>query len=813
MADASQRSDGSQLGGGGSAKPQLFLPSDEEHDKEVPNGKIDGTQSTSDGTQTPQQVQQGAAAKLHADTIPPKPTTEVTNNGQGQPKTGGQTDKSAPPAGGASGPPGGTEANPLSAKPISSDVKSSSSDSKPLAASQPSGTAAERTVKPQDQVKTEAPPHLIASNPYAPKTEQTGQQSAKSEVNKSPDQPRNTDIRTETSAKALDEKSHNTSDSQPVRGSNESLGGIAREQVKPHGPPADQARAQDVSHRHQDPTENPKITNQETKSESKSASIPPPVIIPTDTHQAQKTQNPASMAHQPETAPVAPPKDLAAKPVEPKFQLGEAPGQHANNGKGASEAAQDKNLEPPRSGAGAGELDSKNSAGNEPIAHEQPHVKEAGSTSKSDVASGEQSHVEAKTVKNELPSPKDLTPGQQITDRNDATFMPSDKSKGGTSASVETGVRNEQPPGSKDTIPQDKVTGGKDERKQDKPNESTADSGDRHLPPINAVSDKNIASTQGIPGDSKQDKQAESSEKNTGSFIFTDGKTRIDLADPRVVNKFIDVLKQILATGNVTVTDNDSRTLATCAFRMNPDNTTKLLEVLLAGKLDRALPLLSDKLPDDLADDRVRSRVELPQKIMQLERQLGKITSQGDSFANDLTRAVGQFAVGEIGQNAGIDEIVDKAAGSVPNPSLSAILQIVAGLKQLFTQGEAFLRNTFSGDAMIGTRDDASSEETEEIISLPEPTYDEDGNMREKYTVKTGDSYESIAKAKCNDARLGVLIEGINKSYATVYSDGDYERHKLRVGDVIDIPTKPEQADYKRKLGATTMNSISQGDK
>lgn len=752
---------------------------------------------TGDKTQQPTAAEQqaaqakAAAEKLHADTTPPKPTMEGTNNGQGNGKTDRAAEKSEPPAGGSSPVNRGgisSDGNSFQQK-TESKAASTPSDSKTLSTTQqPTATSAEKSnaaaVKPQaEQVHTSGQnKELIATNPYnAPpkggdKTIQPQEQSKPEATKYPPSLHEEGKEQTAPSAKALAQSDRNTDNQQtktnaaPIeKPTNEPIGRSGHE-IEQHGPPAQQPKSSENTNQSQ------KITTPETKPEPKSGSIPSPTPIPTDIHQPQKLQNPASAANQPESAPIAPQKDLSTKPVDTKMQLGDNPKPPTADGKPASEAAQGKNFEPPRSPAVAGELGAHNSAGGERIAHEPPVTKESnnpnGGTSKQFDVAQEATTTEARGDR--IQSQSQIKTSEDIaTGRLDTTLIEKNR---------DHQVENTILPTGKNTVgePSVKVDTGKTD-KQEKPPEVDSVTGDK--PPLKVpVTDAAAGgSALAIPSDHRSDKvTAEPVER----IILKVENGVFNLAEKGTVSKLLGVLEQI-KTGKVTATDPESTAFAHAVLSVKDANWVKV-EVALKA-LDSSLlnNLLVDKLPPEQAENQKLARWELPkerEKSAKLEAENQELKRDRyflQGFVESIKGFFADFVHGRkpLPPDASGPEIVEDI--SIEARNRNAVEQFWSRTQTQLAKYEVG-EDTDQADVDDAPVDISSSKSIQPIIAT-----------RATHVVETLSNCEEIALLKLGNSALSDLLAQINQIESTLI-DGRPVRRDLLPGEVLFLPTEQE---------------------
>jgi len=580
---------------------------------------------------------------------------------------------------------------------------------------------------------------------------------------------------------------------------NEPIGQSGRQNIEPHAPPAQAAKAQENTYQKDNTYQNQKITNYETKPEPKSASIPPPVIIPADIHQTQKNQNPASAAHQPETAPIKPLQDLAAKPPEQKFQTGETPGQHTNNGKAASDAAQGKNTDSPPKSPAAGELGANNSAGRDGKLVPEPHA-----TTDANVRGGAGKEFDVAHENTTRDALSDTTKSQSQIGHTDQTAINTSRLDG-IDAIIEKHKENplenpivpigkrdgkepiaSQPEGTRD--PKVDNQSGKDK------NADIANKADTRLPGNEASSGSMGAGFDVRPG-RVNDKAA--APEPVERIILRVENLAVNLADKGTVAKLLGVLEQI-KTGKVTATDPESTVFAHAILSAKETNLGKIEAALKAS--DNALlnSILSDKLTPEQAEYQKLARWDLPKEKAKNE----KLEAENQELKRDRN-----FLQGFISSVKGFfAEFVSGRKPLEPDASAAEIIDEITVEANNKNAVEQFMSRTQNQLAKYEAGEDAEpidAEDAPAVASSPKPNQQK--TTRDTHVVETLSNCEEIALLKLGNSALSELLAQINQIESTLIDDRP-KRRDLLPGEVLYLPTKQEiQAVLDPpKPGATT---------
>ncbi|MBX9725405.1 MAG: hypothetical protein K2X81_28670, partial [Candidatus Obscuribacterales bacterium] len=584
-----------------------------------------------------------------------------------------------------------------------------------------------------------------------------------------------------TSAKALVQSDHNTSNNKQERQqsqTNEPIGRTGNQKIESQPPPGQQQKPQEATY------QPGKTTNPETRPEPRSIPIP----IPIETHQAQKNQTPASAARQPETAPPVPQKDLAAKTTDAKAQLSDPLKQTTSDGKAAPEALQGKNIEPPKSSAVAGELGSSNSAGKEQIAHEPPVTKDSVNAN---VGTGKEFDVAHEATTSEASSGKS-EPHSQIGHSEQIAVNASRLD--GIDAIIE---KDKDPQIDSTILPAGrkaeggqpiKVTEGKQDSRQDKDGAEVGQKPEPRSPGSEGTAGGSMGAGFDSRAGRSQDKVEPSADREQRGEVFKtqDGKqVRLDLTNKETCKQLLDLINQI-ETNKFKPLDATGKARLELLLEVQDGARMGIKEGLQAfiGKdrpIDKAqfTTLLDDKVELTFAQkikELTIGRVNDAQKIEGLQSQL-KVT---ETFFDSARKLIVEA----------FDRITNRARASVPTTktdNLSAILDetisgkfdTVSEVEKAVSEETEQIQHAFEvfGATIKHVENKDSEQQAEEQVDAQQTPgvtanqYNRTAN-RKPYLVKTNDTYASIAISEFSDIRLWQLIERVNGgSLATIVDD------------------------------------------
>lgn len=783
------------------------------------NGAGDGKAGDNNGN--PQQPEQSPA---HAEAYPTTPQPkEINNNGQGKP-TGGPAEKTAPPAaGGASVSDGGTklslDGNSSQHKQETKAANASPGDKALSAPQQPVAGAIEKSnpavskstdTNRNEAVKTHLPTAELTA--VQPKSEQSIQPQAKSvEVTRS-----SQSLHDENKDRAVTsaQPDRNTTDSTQAKTNTASsarsdvpLGGPGREQKDSQAPPP-VTKAQDNSSQNQN--QNQKVTSYETKQEPKSGSIPP-VIIPTDTHQTQKNQNPVSTAHQPERASVVSQKDLAAKAPDQNIRLGEMPGQHANGGKAASEAARGTNTDEPPKSPAAGELGSHNSAGREGRLVPEPNT-----TTDANVRGGTGKEFDVAHENTTRDALSDITKSQSQIGHTEQTAVSTsrlDSIDGVIEKHKENPLENPIVPigrkdGKEPIVSQSEATrdpkvdnqSGKDK------NADIANKADTRLPGNEVSSASMGAGFEGRSGrvDDKSEQKAETIERGE-TFKMLDGKpVKLDLSDKVTCKQLLDLINMI-ETNKFKPMDQTGRERLNLLLEIQPNSRSALKEMFqtfaLKDKvvdLESVRVLTSDKLDSVLAKqfkDMADGRIDDAQKLQRLEAKVKDAGNFITSFASHVFEAFNRI-LGNARNSVNSSEAA--SVDDIYNEAHSEKMHTISVIEHTTSEQREQLLDKLAAQtaAMENTEinEDLEVEQTDDDTNANSKKIDPSGCSREEYLVQDKETPRSIARKCFNNEILWQLIWEINKPEATYSAVNDeIENRDFVAGERIYLPTYAER--------------------
>lgn len=683
------------------------------------------------------------------------------------------------------------------------EVKSSPTDSKPVAASPAAGATADKTQASAGKSQSESPKELIASNPYA-KT--NTDQSIQPQVQKSGEAktvpaalPSGND-QTGTSAQALSRSDHNATDNQQAKTNTASsekppqqIGGEAREHSDSQAPPAPVAKAQENSYQ-------PSKTSSDAKPEINKI---PAVPIPIE-NQSQKNQNPAGAAQKPETAPGKPQQDLVAKSQEAKNLPADTQKQNTNDGKPGPEAEQHKKLDESPKSPAAGELGSNNSAGKggklvpEPNTTTDANVR--GGTGKEFDVAHENTTREALNDRSQPQS--QIRHGEQTavnTSRLDGIDAIIEKSRENQQDSpvVPIGKRDGKEPivSQPDVARDPKVdnSSGKDKDTDIANKTETRQSG-------NEVSSGSMgAGFDGRPGrvNDKTDQKVEAIERGE-IFKTLDGKSvKLDLSDKATCKQLLDLINQI-ETNKFKPLDQTGRERLNLLSEMQPTSQKQLKELLTAFVTkdvpvdSRAGLLLQDKLEPSVAErfkQQVNKILELEHSNLGIKQIVSRVSEALDHFLLKVFSAPKQELEKEVTDANGLVLTLADSA----DPMQPEVREFVINMKEILPRD-------------IGDLDVVPEEAPESIDDTPFTTnstkVDRSGHSREQYLVQDKDTPKSIALKCSNNEALWRLILEINKPEATYSDVNDKIRNRdFLAGELIHLPTYTERQKFLKPKG------------
>lgn len=778
-----------------------------------------GTGDTGDGANDKTHQAKAAAEKLHADTTPPKPTTEGTNNGQGNGKIDRPAEKSEPPAGGSSPVNrGGVSADGNSSQQkTDSKAASTPSDNKTLSTTQqPTVTSAEKSnaaaVKTQtEQAHTSGQnKELIATNPYnaAPKADtsiQPQSHTKSAEATKNPQSPHEgKEPGNEAKVLAQPERSSAMSPekTQPAH-SLEQRAAAAPETRIANNPPQEHVKTpqtestQTARSQQVDKQQQSEKTLQSDKPQQIAAATP-------NVENKQFGQSPGRNNNPSEQAPPAGRNDSAAKDVNAKLLNSEQSKIPASDTKPAADATPKQKLEPLNPPPAAGELGQKDSAGGGRIPHEQQGLTEATSkhgNPKFDVAPGEQSVKDA-PHKPDVPQPSKET-------RVDATdnAMPDrsifiDKSK---NSQIDGVKDSSNVVGNRQTEPPSPIRDGKQETRSDKDtkdtsNESVSKSDHRV---DSRVSEGSGGGSFGINLEARGNR-AEKGEPIERLSILADVKVgeksiRLDLADRKTLEGLLNAVQQV-QDNRITVKDSTGRALLNLVLEIERDKLPALKDSLtLAIKEpsrelgDRIQGLLGEKMPERYKDEMNRLWEKAARSENLVEQVMRTITTwldrlpfkQSASSNDDGKTLINDFTAGAL-------DVTTENIGKLKLDLLDLRARSRSGEQEVVDdQEQRFVQRTFS--AMEEAAKKESENVTDSSLSNTSNSLNRvsSANERPSYVIQEGDTFESIAVKQFNEVSLAGLVKKIAQVEESIAPNGVMISN-LYVGRVISLPSEAE---------------------
>lgn len=742
--------------------------------------------------------QQAATEKLHADATP-------VDQKPGAAKPGAVPSDNAPV---------GKDTTPAaSGKQASPEAKTPTPESKAIAASQTTTTAEKAQApagksQPEHVAEGKATKELPAASLVEPKAQsqpksdttniQPQSQAKPVEANKVPESLHLQEKdQAATSAKALAQSDRNTADSPQAKTNtsadkpNEPIGRTGNQKIESQPPPGQQTKPQEATY------QTGKPTSPETRPEARSIPVPVPVEI----HQPQKNQNPASAAHQPEAAPIAPQKDLTAKLADAKVQLSEPTKLPTTDGKAASEAVQGKKSESPSSPTSAGELGQKDFAGREGKLVPEPNTTKndggSGGTGKEFNVAQEASTKDAPIDKTEPRSQikaieNEITPNKldAIIEKNkdhnqiDSTILPT-----GRKVEAETPVR---------------VTEGKQDTRQDKDGKEVGQKLEPRPPGAEGTLGGSIGAGLDARGGRTQEKVEPSADREQRGEIFKalDGKPlRLDFASKETCKQLLDLINQI-DSNKFKPLDQAGRERLSLLLELNPVNRAALKEVLQSFvmkdkpiELESVRSLMAEKLDPMLArqlKDMADGRIDDAQKLQRLEARVKDAGNFLTSFASHVFEAFNRILTNarqsvSSSEATSVDDILQEAHSD--KMSIISVVEQTASeqREQLLDRLATYTVAPEEIEPAVTAVDEAES------VNRTKATQDKDGKFRKSHTVESGQTYKSIAIELYNgEARLEELLKQVNGGDIATFIDDRVQRKDLEAGDVIFLPTDKE---------------------
>ncbi|MBX9693122.1 MAG: hypothetical protein K2Z81_12105, partial [Cyanobacteria bacterium] len=309
-----------------------------------------------------------------------------------------------------------------------------------------------------------------------------------------------------------------------------------------------------------------------------------------------------------------------------------------------------------------------------------------------------------------------------------------------------------------------------------------------------------VASSRGMLGDGRSDNASDAavaiSDKSGPRVIISLGDLKVDLSSPDMSKKLLDVLTQI-QSGKVTAADPISKAFA-LELLSSKSGVDSILAAHDSKNLELVKQLLSDKLPPDVALDRFKAQWENPQLKTENELLKQKLKERDN---------VVEVAVREVRKSFSnilrvVVDVFQKKNQELPEPPMGTLLENfmtqtdpIAVIKE--EKVRVLSRLTSLGDSiLVQSSEKEATEETKSSTTVCSQSQDEYGSLRTQYIVKADETYESIALEQFGNECYGQLIESINESYATTRDDGEYGRHELVEGEILNMPTEKEREEY-----------------